>query len=75
MTMTPNLRKFALATHVTSRGDRREDIYHDDDDRQTWLNVPSGGQVSGIVNCLLVADTQPKAAAARHGLRAGQRQR
>ena len=25
--------------HVTSRGDRREDIYHDDDDRQTWLNT------------------------------------
>ena len=25
--------------HVTSRGDRREDIYHDDNDRQTWLDV------------------------------------
>ena len=25
--------------HVTSRGDRREDIYHDDADRQTWLAV------------------------------------
>ena len=25
--------------HVTSRGDRREDIYHDDADRQAWLNV------------------------------------
>ena len=25
--------------HVTSRGDRREDIYHNDDDRQTWLNA------------------------------------
>lgn len=23
--------------HVTSRGDRREDIYHDDADRETWL--------------------------------------
>ena len=25
--------------YVTSRGDRCEDIYHDDDDCQTWLNV------------------------------------
>ena len=25
--------------HVTSRGDRREDIYLDDDDRETWLSV------------------------------------
>ena len=25
--------------HVTSRGDRREDIYRDDDDRRTWLSV------------------------------------
>ena len=25
--------------HVTSRGDRREDIYHDDSDRQAWLAV------------------------------------
>ena len=25
--------------HVTSRGDRREDIYHDDADRQAWLAV------------------------------------
>ena len=25
--------------HVTSRGDRREDIYHDDPDRQAWLLV------------------------------------
>ena len=25
--------------HVTSRGDRREDIYHDDADRQAWLTV------------------------------------
>ena len=25
--------------HVTSRGDRREDIYHDDTDRQAWLSV------------------------------------
>ena len=25
--------------HVTSRGDRREDIYHDDADRQAWLSV------------------------------------
>lgn len=25
--------------HVTSRGDRREDIYHDDADRQSWLAV------------------------------------
>jgi len=25
--------------HVTSRGDRREDIYHDDKDRLTWLDV------------------------------------
>jgi hypothetical protein len=28
-----------------------------------------------LVNRLLGADTQPKAAASRHGLRAGQRQR
>lgn len=25
--------------HVTSRGDRREAIYHDDEDRQTWLSL------------------------------------
>ncbi len=25
--------------HVTSRGDRREDIYRDDEDRQIWLEV------------------------------------
>ena len=25
--------------HVTSRGDRREDIYHDDEDRLIWLQV------------------------------------
>lgn len=25
--------------HVTSRGDRREDIYHDDTDRLSWLEV------------------------------------
>jgi putative transposase len=25
--------------HVTSRGDRREDIYLDDADRQAWLTV------------------------------------
>jgi len=25
--------------HVTSRGDRREDIYHDDEDRLIWLDV------------------------------------
>ena len=24
--------------HVATRGDRREDIYHDDADRQAWLN-------------------------------------
>ena len=32
--------EFANAlSHVTSRGDRREDIYHDDADRQAWLTV------------------------------------
>ena len=25
--------------HVTSKGDRREDIYLDDEDRNTWLDV------------------------------------
>lgn len=25
--------------HVTSRGDRREDIYHDNTDRETWLAI------------------------------------
>jgi len=25
--------------HVTSRGDRREDIYHNDEDRLVWLGV------------------------------------
>ena len=25
--------------HVTSRGDQREDIYHDDTDRQMWLTI------------------------------------
>ena len=28
--------------HVTSRGDRREDIYFDDDDRLAWLDVLGG---------------------------------
>ncbi|MEN8129359.1 MAG: transposase, partial [Pseudomonadota bacterium] len=27
--------------HVTSRGDRREDIYRDDEDREAWLAVLS----------------------------------
>lgn len=27
--------------HVTSRGDRRENIYHDDGDRVMWLDVLS----------------------------------
>ena len=27
------------STTSFSRGDRREDIYHNDDDRQTWLNA------------------------------------
>ena len=27
--------------HVTSRGDRREDIFLDDEDRQAWLSVLS----------------------------------
>ena len=32
--------EFAVALHhVTSRGDRREDSYHDDADRQAWLSV------------------------------------
>ena len=32
--------EFAQALHhATSRGDRREDIYQDDADRQAWLNV------------------------------------
>ena len=31
--------EFAVALyHVTSRGDRGEDIYHDDPDRQAWLS-------------------------------------
>ena len=30
--------------HVTSRGDRREDIYRDDQDREIWLRVV-GNQV------------------------------
>ena len=25
--------------HVTSRGDRREDIFLDDTDRETWLEI------------------------------------
>jgi putative transposase len=25
--------------HVTSRGDRREEIYQDDDDREAWLAI------------------------------------
>ena len=25
--------------HVTSRGDRREDIYLDDEDRRLWLEI------------------------------------
>ncbi len=32
--------KFADALyHITSRGDRREDIYRDNDDRQLWLET------------------------------------
>ncbi len=39
--MTRPLRlEFARALyHVTSRGDRREDIYEDDEDRQTFLHL------------------------------------
>jgi len=25
--------------HITSRGDRREAIYRDDEDRRQWLNI------------------------------------
>ncbi|VAW78783.1 hypothetical protein MNBD_GAMMA12-3925 [hydrothermal vent metagenome] len=25
--------------HITSRGDRQEDIYHDDEDRENWLDI------------------------------------
>lgn len=28
--------------HITSRGDRREDIYEDDEDRQSFLTVVAG---------------------------------
>ena len=27
--------------HITSRGDRRKDIYRDDQDRQQWLGILS----------------------------------
>lgn len=39
--------------HVTSRGDRREPIYSDDDDRSTWLGVLS--QVCGRFNWVVQA--------------------
>ncbi len=29
--------------HVTSRGDRREDIYRDEEDRSTWLSILGDG--------------------------------
>ena len=35
--------------HVTSRGDRREDIYFSDEDRKKWLELL--GQVCSRFNC------------------------
>jgi len=36
----PSRLEFAgVLYHVTSRGDRREAIYRDDDDREDWLEV------------------------------------
>ena len=37
--------------HVTSRGDRREDIYHDDADRQAWLTARGRGAGSQRLAC------------------------
>ena len=46
--------EFAGAVHhVTSRGDRREDIFLDDDDRQAWLSVL--GQVCDRFNWVVHA--------------------
>ena len=42
--------------HVTSRGDRREDIFLDDDDRQAWLSVL--GQVCDRFNWVVHAYCQ-----------------
>jgi REP element-mobilizing transposase RayT len=42
--------------HVTSRGDRREDIYLDDDDRRSWLAVL--GTVCGRFNWVVHAYCQ-----------------
>lgn len=42
--------------HVTSRGDRREDIYLDDEDRIDWLEVL--GKVCGRFNWLVHAYCQ-----------------
>ncbi len=38
--------------HVTSRGDRREDIYFDDDDRIAWLKILDGvcGRFNWVVH-------------------------
>jgi putative transposase len=35
--------------HITARGDRREDIYFNTDDRQAWLDLL--GQVCERFNC------------------------
>ena len=53
--MTRPLRlEFAGAVyHVTSRGDRREDIYLDDEDRHDWLKVL--GMVCDRVNWVVHA--------------------
>ena len=62
--------------HVTSRGDRREDIYHDDADRQAWLTARGRGAASQRLALeLLPRDAGPARAArprmARHRQTAG----
>ncbi len=39
--------------HVTSRGDRRELIYRDDDDRLAQLKVIAHAGEAGVRSCLL----------------------
>ena len=39
--------------YVTSRGDRRENIYHEDDDRELWLEIfENRGKIEGSASLI-----------------------
>ena len=45
--------------HFTSRGNRGEDIFLDDTDRELWLTTLEGPMGSGLASCLETFDPDP----------------